>query len=452
MYERNLIKELTAWSNKANRKPLVLRGARQVGKTTIVNMFAQQFEQYIYLNLELADERLFFKRFDNFDDMIQAIFLAKNMNRSGKRTLLFIDEIQESPEAIKQLRYFYEQAPEIHVIAAGSRWAVSIKRDYGFPVGRVEYLSLRPVSFPEFLNAIGETEALKQLTVVPVTDFAHDKLLKMFHLYTLIGGMPEIVELYAKHRDLTMLRPVYESLIASYIDDIEKFARNQNQVEMIRHTIKAVFSEAGNRITFEGFGRSNYRSREMVETLRKLEKAFLIYLVYPSTQVNVPILQDRRKSPRLQLLDTGLLNYYNGLQIDLMGTDDLNKVYQGLIAQHIVGQELLAKQSGILSGIFFWVREKKESQAEVDYIYPYMGKVIPIEVKSGSSGKLKSLHLFMDKTSHQLAVRFYPGKVSDNLVKTPSGKDFTLLNMPYYLVSQIDQYLEWMFLKKSQNV
>jgi len=443
MFNRDILKELENWSKRTNRKPLVLRGARQVGKTTAVDMFAGLFDQYLYLNLEKEADNHYFKSFKNFEDLLQALFLGKNMVRSGKRTLVFIDEIQESPEAILQLRYFLESAPDLHVIAAGSRLSASFNKSTGFPVGRVEYLTIHPVSFPEFLGAIGENEVMKQLINIPVPEFAHDRLLKLFHTYTLTGGMPEVVANYALHRDLTLLGPIYESLLSSFMDDSERFARNRNQAQVIRHTVRSVFSEAGKRIKFEGFGQSNYRSREMGETLRKLENAFLIHLVYPSTQPSLPALVDKRKSPRLQVLDTGLLNYFNGLLVDLIATDDLNKVYQGIIAEHMVGQELLARQFGSLGRLSFWVREKKESQAEVDFIHPYLGKIIPIEVKSGATGKLKSLHLYMDVAPHNTAIRFYPGKVTINQVKTPAGKEYNLLNLPYYLVSQIDKYLEW---------
>jgi uncharacterized protein len=443
MFHRKVIDDLINWSKKETRKPLVLRGARQVGKTTAVNLFSRYYDQYIYLNLEKHSDSLYFEKYKDFNDLLQAIFLEKNMLRSGRKTLIFIDEIQESPEAVKQLRYFYEEAPDIHVIAAGSRLSAAIKGSAGFPVGRVEYLTMYPVSFPEFLGALGESEALNQLFKIPVQDFAHEKLLKLFHTYSLTGGMPEVLAQFSEHRDLTLLRPIYESLLSSFIEDAERYVNNKTQVQQIRHAILSVFPEAGRRIKFEGFGHSNYRSREMGETLRKLEKAFFITLVYPSTQTNLPIIPDKRKSPRLQLLDTGLLNFYNGLQTDLIAADDLNKVYQGIIAEHIVGQELLACQTGAMGKTYFWVREKKESQAEVDYIYPYNGKLIPMEVKSGATGKLKSLHLFMDSASHDLAVRLYPGKVVIDMIKSSTGKEYKLLNLPYYLVSQIDHYLKW---------
>ncbi|NTV82826.1 MAG: ATP-binding protein [Bacteroidales bacterium] len=443
MFHRKIIDELMRWSERETRKPLVLRGARQVGKTTAVNLFSRHFDQYIYLNLEKLSDSSYFKKYLNFDDLLNAVFLDKNMFRRGRRTLLFIDEIQESPEAIKQLRYFYEEAPDIYVIAAGSRLSIALKGGDGFPVGRVEFLTLHPVSFSEFLGALGENEALNQLFNIPVQDYAHEKLLKLFHTYALIGGMPEIVSLYAAQRDLTLLRPVYESLLSSFIEDVDIYTSNKAQVQQIRHAITSIFAEAGKRIRFEGFGHSNYRSREMGETLRKLEKAFLIYLVYPATQTTLPIIPDKRKSPRLQVLDTGMLNFYNGLQTEIIATEDLNKVYQGIITEHVVGQELLACQSGSLGAINFWVREKKESQAEVDYIYPYQGKLIPLEVKSGATGKLKSLHLYMEFTPHNLAVRLYPGKVTIDRIRSTTGKEFILLNLPYYLGSQIDQYLHW---------
>nr|MBA3900800.1 DUF4143 domain-containing protein [Bacteroidota bacterium] len=307
----------------------------------------------------------------------------------------------------------------------------------------VEYLVIRPVSFPEFLGAIGETNALQQIQEIPAAAFAHQKLLALFHSYALIGGMPEIVRHYAKHKDLTALKPIYESLLVSYIDDVEKYGANINQINILRHAIKASFAEAGKRIKFQGFGKSNYGSREIGEALRSLQKALLINLVYPVTSAILPLQPDLRKSPRLHVLDTGLLNYFVGVQKEILGTADLNAVYQGTVIEHLVGQELLASQYNILSHLFFWAREKKTSSAEVDYLYPFEGKLIPIEVKSGAEGKLKSLHLYMDTAPHKMAIRFFAGELSITNVTTLAGNQYFLLNLPYYLVSQIDGYLHW---------
>ncbi len=432
------------WAAKPSRKPLVIRGARQVGKTTLVAQFSHQFDQYIYLNLELPDDSQAFLDFKNMDTLIQSIFFIKNkVHSKKKKTLIFIDEIQEVPKALNLLRYFYEQAPELYVIAAGSLLETLFSQNVSFPVGRLEFLVVRPVSFSEFLAATGEHAALQAMRNIPLPEFANEKLFALFNIYTLIGGMPEIVDHYATHKDLTSLKPIYESLIVSYIDDVEKYAANATQVQLFRHVIKASFAEAGKRIKFQGFGKSNYRSREMGEVLRNLQKAFLLYLVYPTTGAELPLQPDSRKSPRLQVLDTGMLNYFLGIQKELLWATDLNKVYQGTVIEHIVGQELLAIDHSVLNQLNFWIREKKESSAEVDYLYLFEGKVIPVEVKSGSAGKLRSLHLFMDLAPHNMAIRFYAGEISITEVNTLAGKKYFLLNLPYFLVSQIEYYLTW---------
>ena len=348
------------------------------------------------------------------------------------------------------MRYFLESEPEIAVVAAGSMLETLFNKNVSFPVGRVEYKVLRPASFPEFLDAIGENAALDYLETVPAPQFTHSKLLQLFHTYALIGGMPEIVNSYSVNKDFTALQSIYEALIIAYLDDVEKYAATNSQVQYIRHAIRASFSQAGKRIKFEGFGNSSYRSRDMGEALRTLENALLIQLLYPSTDTHLPLLSDHKKSPRLQILDTGMLNYFAGIQKEILGTSDLNKVYQGTMIEHLVGQELLASQYNALSSLNFWVREKNTSSAEVDFVWPFEGKLIPIEVKSGTEGKLKSLHLYMDLVSHQMALRFYAGELAITQAVTPGGKKYHLLNLPYYLASQTDRYLQW-FQQKIEN-
>jgi predicted AAA+ superfamily ATPase len=444
MFHRDILQELQKWRAKNNRKPLIIRGARQVGKTTLVRQFSSEFKEFIYLNLELPGDRKPFEDFSNFETLLQAIFFLRNKSTADRtNTLVFIDEIQEVPEALQHLRYFYEDAPDIPVIAAGSMLESLFNPDISFPVGRVEYLVIQPASFPEFLGAMGETAALQQVLTMPTAAFTHDTLLKLFRTYCLIGGMPEIVAHYASHKDLVALTPIYESLIASYLDDVEKYANGTSQIGYIRHAIRSSFAEAGKRIKFQHFGNSSYKSREMGEALRALEKALLIHLVYPQTSPVLPMLPDISKSPRLHVLDTGMLNYFVGLQQEILGTTDLNSVYQGMVIEHIVGQELLARQYSVVRGLAFWVREKSSSSAEVDYLFSYKEKLVPVEVKSGATGTLRSLLVFMDVAPHSMAVRFYAGEILISTITTPSGKTVHLLNLPYYLVSQIEKYLEW---------
>ena len=453
MFKRQLLLELENWRQSEPRKPLVIRGARQVGKTTLVNQFATQYEQYIYLNLELSEDKEPFENFTSIEHLINTVFFLKSKTLAKKNTtLIFIDEIQEVPKALNTLRYFYELAPEISVIAAGSMLETLFDKHISFPIGRVEYKVIRPVSFPEFLSAMGETAALEQLSQVPFATFAHTKLLRLFHTYALIGGMPEIVQHYATHKDLVRLGPMYDSLIIGYMDDVGKYAKSRAQILHLRHCIQSSFAQAGKRIKFEGFGNAAYKSREMGESLRTLEKALLLQLIYPCTTATLPLVPDIKKSPRLQILDSGLLNYFVGIQKEIIGTDDLNKIYQGTLIEHLIGQEILAFQYNALSALHFWVREKKESTAEVDYLFPYDGLIIPIEVKSGKEGTLKSLHSYMDLAPHDMAIQFYAGALNITNAITKNGKQYQILNLPYFLGSQIEQYIAWFIKTKKASV
>jgi uncharacterized protein len=445
MLHRNILQELKQWKANAQRKPLILTGARQVGKTTIVDMFAQTYKQYINLNLELQEDASPFKNYKNIRQLVEQLFFLrdKNIEKIGD-TLLFIDEIQEVPEAINILRYFFEQVPDLHVIAAGSLLETAIKGDIKIPVGRVEYKVVRPMSFDEFLQANGDKLALEQFRKIPMDEYAHDKLLSLFHTYTLIGGMPAIVDHYLTNRNLTALRSVYESLIVSYVNDVEKYGRTNNLVQVIRHVIQSAYYEAGNRIKFNHFGNSNYGSKEVGEAMKTLEKVMLLHLAYPTTNTSIPIVPDHKKSPRLQILDTGMMNHFAGLQKEIIGTNNLDNIYQGKIAEHIVGQELLATKSNVLNNLNFWVRQKADATAELDFVIQYDGLIIPVEVKSGSSGTLRSLHNFMDAAPHHFAVRLYNGKVKVDKITTQNGKEYLLLNLPYYLGAQIEKYLTWM--------
>lgn len=453
MFDRDILKNLNKWADNPNRKPLVLRGARQVGKTTIVRQFANRFSQFVDLNLELQSDRKPFEQFADIDTLIQALFLSKNKSfASRKDTLVFIDEIQEVPAVINFLRYFYEQYPEVHVIAAGSLLENLFDHEHQFPVGRVEYMVVRPASFKEFLLAMGEKEALGYLQTIPIPDFAHEKLRQLYHSYALIGGMPEIVQHYADNRDLTALGAIYESILVPYLDDVSKYSASEKQGQILRFILENAFSEAGKRIKFQGFGKSTYNSREVGEALRTLEKAMLLQLIYPTTSPKIPLQKDLRKSPRLQVVDTGLMNQLAGYQYNLLGTKDLNENYQGTVVEHLTGQELLTTDHNVLHSLNFWIREKKTSSAEIDFLLTHKGKVIPIEVKSGSAGKMKSLHQFMDLVDHNIAIRLYADTISIVKAKSSNGKLFYLVNMPYYLAGHLTDYLKWIEVALSKGV
>ncbi len=450
MFQRKILEELDKWSQKTVRKPLILRGARQTGKTTAINEFSKRFNHYLYFNLENIEEKILLEKEIPFDDYIASLFLYQNISFGREKTLIFIDEIQNSPNAVKQLRYFYEKRPELYVIAAGSLLETMLEKHISFPVGRVEYLYLYPFSFEEFLWALSEKEVCKLLLNIPVPEYAHEKILTLFHKYSLIGGMPEAIKVYVETGgDIIEVNKVYSSLMTAFLEDVEKYAANEKSTRIIRHVISSAAYEAGKRIKYQGFGNSNYQSREISEALHILEKAMLVRLIRPVTATTIPAVPDMRKSPKLQFLDTGFLNHLNGLQQSIIHAADLNSIYKGLLTEHICTQEVISLNTYQQFPVNFWVREKKQSNAEIDLIIPHEGNLIPIEIKSGKQGTLRSLHQFIGLSSHPYAVRIYNGVVKIDDAVTPDGVKYKLLNLPYYLIGSIRRYLEW-FIKMQE--
>lgn len=440
-YNRSIEAKLKEWSQSPFRKPLVLRGARQVGKTTAVKQFASNYRQFVSLNLETDDARIF-EGERNINRLIDRIFFEKQALKEELNTLIFIDEIQEVPSALNMLRYFYEEYPQYHVIAAGSLLESLFNQNVSFPVGRVDYLYMYPFSFAEFLEAMGEKASLTAYHTVPVPDYAIDKLMQLFHIYTLVGGMPEAVERYVLTRDILQLKPVYDTLLLSYLDDVEKYTTTANQIQVMRHCIRSCFSEAGERIKFVGFGHSSYSSKDIGEALRVLSKALIMNLTYPTTQTSLPFAPDIKRAPRLQVLDTGMLNYFSNIQRDVFASSDLNNLYKGRVVEHIVAQELTASSDNYLQPLLFWVREKNSSNAEVDFLLSTPSGMIPIEVKSGATGHLKSLLLYIDNSDVPLAIRLYAGEYKIEEQMTPQGKNFTLLNIPYCFAGKLQEYVK----------
>ncbi|MEQ8243761.1 AAA family ATPase [Fulvivirga sp.] len=449
-FKRHIQNSLKDWKNKVNRKPLILRGARQVGKTTEVKTLSQTYKHSILLNLEKPTDVFYFEEYDDVHVIVEALFLNHNISSDDiGKTLLFIDEIQESPKAIQLLRYFYEEIPGLHVIAAGSLLEFAMKEVQNFPVGRIEYLYMHPMNFMEYLQAIDHKEALDQLNKVPIEPIAHKTLSDLFNRYAIIGGMPEVVSQYLENSDMTNLPSVYESIWSTYKNDIEKYAGNNTQRKVIKHVIETAHLYVDQRIKFQGFGQSNYKSREVSEAMRNLDDAKVIRLIYPTTDTAVPIKQDIKKSPRLQFLDTGLINYNLKIQAQLLSINDLSEAFKGSIIPHLITQELISLNKLNDHKPNFWVREKRQSSAEVDLVYTYKDKVIPIEIKSGSAGKLKSLHQFINAVEHPFAIRMFAGKFNIEEHTTQAGKPFYLMNLPYYLGTKLPEYIDYFISKYS---
>lgn len=442
MFARKAIDYLRKWAQKEQRKPLVLRGARQVGKTTLVKMFAKDFDNYVYLNLEENDNARLFTADVSFEDLLAGIFFKAGISQGSSRTLIFIDEIQSVPKAVQTLRYFYEKRPDIYVIAAGSLLESLMGRHISFPVGRVEYMSLHPCTFVEFLSAIGEEELAQKTEELAVPQSLHDYTLGLFRKYMIVGGLPEAVACYAEHRDLVMLNDVFNTLITGYRDDVEKYANRPKDQDVIRYILNYGWSFAGQRIQFSKFTSSSFKSADVNNAFRTLEKTLLLELVYPLTSTSFPVLPDLRKSPKLLWLATGLVNYLAGVQEELLFTDDCDDLWNGDIAEHIVGQELLGATTAFGEKRMFWVRDARNSQAETDYVVRYHSHILPIEVKTGSNSKLRSLHQFMEESKENIALRLWNGPMTSDIVRKNGGGSFTLYNIPLYYAGQINKFLD----------
>ena len=346
------------------------------------------------------------------------LFLYCNKPRKEGKTLLFIDEIQASSHALSLLRYFYEDTPEIFVIAAGSLLETMLDKHVSLPVGRVEYMAIHPCSFIEYLRAIGEGRFVNLISKAELPNAFHEEILQHFHLYALIGGMPEVVALYTANKDIVSLSRTYNQLLNGYKNDVEKYAKSNKQAHVIRYILDVGWAFSGQTITLGGFAASAYKARETGEAFRTLNKAMLLELVYPTTNVLMPAISDLKKSPKLFWLDAGLVNYASGIQKEYLLNKDLMDTWRGKAAEQIVAQELkaLSFETGLKRN--YWMRNKRGSTAEVDFITVSDGKIIPIEVKSGHNAHLKSIHQFMNDTNYDIAIRIWSGNYSVDKVKT----------------------------------
>ncbi|MBW1783707.1 MAG: DUF4143 domain-containing protein, partial [Deltaproteobacteria bacterium] len=257
-----------------------------------------------------------------------------------------------------------------------------------------------------------------------------------------VGGMPEPLATFGETGSYSAVRDIYDAIFMGYVEDVEKYS-NLAKAKYLTHAIDRAPLYAGERITYEKFGESSFRSREMKDAFDVLERALILYRARPSVSTRIPMIEKLRKAPKLFFLDVGLVNYRIGFK-EFFTRQSLDNVYQGKIAEQVVAQEIVAQEFGSPS-LRFWIREK--GAAETDFLYSFNDMVIPIEVKSGKTGKLKSLNLFMEKSLHPYAVRIYSGNIRVDPVELPSGKKYYLFSIPYYLLSRLDEVMEWFVAK-----
>jgi uncharacterized protein len=411
--QREIDKDLEKWWIEGPEKPLLLRGARQVGKSTSVRHLAKSFEHFLEINFE--EQRQVHKLFEGDLDPIE---LCKNLSILFKvpivpgKTLLFFDEVQACVPAISSLRFFYEKIPTLHVIAAGSLLEFALSEIPSFGVGRVRSMFHYPLSFDEYLNAIAETsllEAKNKATIAkPLPEPLHQKLNVHIKRFLILGGMPEVVSAYIQnHNDFAKCGQVLDDLIISLRAD---FAKYKKRVPSLR------IAEAFDSVVQQSGGKFNYAKAnvsanqgQIKEALELLVMAGLVISITHTSANGIPLgAESNPKKRKMQLLDTGIFQRLLGLNIaELLLEDDFDTINKGAIAEQHVAMEILKSVSCYRQeSLYFWHREAKSSNAEVDYVIQKGQDIIPIEVKSGSKGSMQSMFLFMKEKKSKFGIRF----------------------------------------------
>ena len=461
MLERTAEKYLINWYRKNHRKPLVLRGARQVGKSTLVRHFAEKnglvlnevnLEQNLYLNnlFKTLDMELIIRELD--------ALAGRNIQDSG--ALLFLDEIQATPYAIQALRYFYEEKPELPVISAGSLLEFALAdHHFSMPVGRIEYYHLGPMTFTEFLTAVepGLNRYLSEFRInktMPVT--AHQKLVKRQREFLFVGGMPEAVNAFAGENSLMEVTAVHRSIAGTYQDDFSKYAK-QKDLALMQKVFRQIPRIIGQKVKYSNISRED-KSRNVKAVIDLLVKARVCHQVFHSHCSGVPLLADINENVyKMLFMDVGLAAYLTGLDwIALQALDGDALVNEGKLAEQFIGQHLLNPLDP--PQLTYWLRELKTANAETDYVTATGNQVIPIEVKAGKSGTLKSIQQFALSKNAALCVRF-DLNLPDIRQRTHSARidvgsipvSYTLLSLPLYMVEELPRILNELRLEKGKT-
>jgi predicted AAA+ superfamily ATPase len=427
--KRDLYEILCQWKRDANRRPLLVRGARQVGKSYLVDEFGRhEFFSLITLNFEKNPEYI-----DIFSSLEPTDILEKIALFSGKRiepgkTLLFLDEVQDCPAAIMALRYFYEEMPTLHVIAAGSLVEFTLESEnFRMPVGRIQYIYLFPMSFGEFIEASGEKELRKyiwdhgKLAMLP--ESLHTKLNEYVRKYFILGGMPAVVQEYCETGDMISCQRIQRAIVDTYQDDFGKYAKKLKH-RYLNKIYNAVPKMVGRKFVYAHVDNS-IKSRELKSALELLEMAGVVKKIKRTSGAGLPLEAGVKDAYfKVIFLDVGLLHAVNGIYSDTVQAKDFIALFKGAVAEQFVGQEILAYQNPYTKPLlYYWAREAKNSNAELDYLIQKEGEVLPIEVKSGSTGRLKSMHMYMEK---------YQVRGGIKISQAPYDPENHIISLPLY--------------------
>ncbi len=413
--KRLIEKNLDAWKENKRRKPLLIRGARQVGKTYIVRQFGEKFKSFAEINFELLiDAGEIFKTDLKPDRIIRDLSLLLQTKITPKETLLFLDEIQEAPEAIKALRYFYELMPELHVIAAGSLLEFQIEK-IGIPVGRVSTMYMYPLTFPEFLMADHNDDYLSAIADIfkenKINQVFHNRLLRLLGEYVAVGGMPEAVNCWVETKEYQQCSQIHRSLIETFRQDFFKYSK-KHQIKHIDKLFNEIPHMLGRKFKFSAIS-GEYRKRELDPALELLQKAGVIHKVYHTSGQGLPLGADIKFNRfKIIFLDIALAQTMLNMEMTSWILKPFEQIInKGAVAEAFAGQELIAGSDiDIKSQLFYWHREARSSSAEVDYLTVKNDTIIPIEIKSGKEEALKNMKIFLkEHPKTPYGIRFYGG-------------------------------------------
>ncbi|MCL2183899.1 MAG: AAA family ATPase [Chitinispirillia bacterium] len=407
---RNIDGELLAWKSDEGRRVLLLRGARQVGKSSSVRKLGESFQHYLEVNFEKEERaRGLFSGDLHVKDICTDLFAMFGKPIIPGKTLVFFDEIQNCPRAITALRYFYEDYPELHVIAAGSLLEFALRALPSFGVGRISPRYMYPLSYSEFLNACGRGmlwEAVcKASPENPLPEPHHRMCLDYLKKFLLLGGMPAVVADYLKNERIHDTKKVLKELMDTYRSDFEKYRAEVPGLQ-VAAVFKAAADQSGGRFNHAKVEQLSYR--QVREGLDVLQMAGLLIPVTHASANGIPLGgQINPKKIKYLMLDTGIFQSQAGLELsDILLGDEVTLINKGTIAEQFVGLELKkALADTFQDDLYFWSREKPGSNAEVDYVVQKGAKIIPIEVKSGSNGKMQSMHIYLKEKNAEFGVR-----------------------------------------------
>lgn len=434
---RNKIEALLTWKNSPKRKPLIIQGARQTGKTWLMKEFGRlYYENTIYLNFEKSPHlnKIFQSGYDT-ERILLALYAETRVKAEKHTSLIIFDEIQQIPEALTSLKYFCEDAPDYHIVSAGSLLGMSVHSGFSFPVGKVNFITLHPMSFSEFLIALGDkalVEILKSRDMVILQTFK-TKFIDRLKQYYYVGGMPEAVSNFAESNSFTAVRDVHNHILTAYELDFSKHAP-QDIVPRIRMIWNSTLSQLSkeNKKFIYGQLKSGARAKDYENALSWLKDCGLVYMVNNLSKPSLPLkAYEQREFFKLFIVDIGLLSTLGELEPSTFtGMSNVFTEFKGALTEQFILQQLAVLNSDSKE-FYYWSADN--ARAEIDFVIQYKNKIYPIEVKSEENLKAKSLRVFKDKFEPEKCIRFSMSDFRD---------DDWLLNIPLYAAEQLFDYLE----------